>query len=65
MTRPLAERRHETERVRARRAGYRSFGLSAPETPKNCSCFMCGNPRKWFGEPTVQEKKMSQRGADE
>lgn len=24
---------------------------------KDCSCFMCGNPRKFFNETTVQEKK--------
>ena len=23
---------------------------------KTCSCFMCGNPRKWFGQKTRQEK---------
>jgi len=22
-----------------------------------CSCPMCGNPRRWFGEVTLQEKK--------
>jgi hypothetical protein len=22
-----------------------------------CSCSMCGNPRRWFGERTMQEKK--------
>lgn len=27
------------------------------ETPKPCSCFMCGNPRKFFKESTIQEKK--------
>ena len=24
---------------------------------KLCSCHMCGNPRKYFGEVTLQEKK--------
>lgn len=24
---------------------------------KNCSCYMCGNPRKWHGELTIQEIK--------
>ena len=24
-----------------------------------CSCWMCGNPRKWYGEPTMQERKAS------
>lgn len=26
-------------------------------TPHNCSCHMCGNPRKHFKEKTMQEKK--------
>jgi sensor c-di-GMP phosphodiesterase-like protein len=25
-----------------------------------CSCWMCGNPRKYFGEVTVQERKFKQ-----
>ena len=24
-----------------------------------CSYWMCGNPRKWYGEPTMQERKAS------
>ena len=24
-------------------------------TPKKCSCYMCGNPRKFFNEKTKQE----------
>lgn len=24
------------------------------------NCVMCGNPRKFFGEPTIQEKRMYQ-----
>ena len=30
---------------------------SAAHTPKPCSCYMCGNPRKHFGEITRQEQK--------
>jgi hypothetical protein len=26
-------------------------------TPKVCSCFMCGNPRRFRGEPTLQERR--------
>lgn len=26
-------------------------------TPKGCSCYMCGNPRKYFNEKPVQEQK--------
>ena len=63
MMRSRSNRRHETERVKANRAGYRCFGVSVSETPKLCSCYMCGNPRKWFNEKTIQEKKMFQSGA--
>lgn len=24
---------------------------------KSCSCSMCGNPRKWFGDVTLQERR--------
>jgi hypothetical protein len=24
---------------------------------KSCSCWMCGNPRKYEGEPTIQERR--------
>lgn len=27
------------------------------DTTKPCSCPMCGNPRKFFGEKTIQERK--------
>lgn len=27
---------------------------------KNCSCFICGNPRKYLKEPTIQEKRAFQ-----
>ncbi len=27
---------------------------------KCCSCYMCGNPRKWFNELTFQERKSLQ-----
>lgn len=26
-----------------------------------CSCYMCGNPRKFFGEKSIQEKKFDQK----
>lgn len=32
----------------------RTVGLHAA-TPKQCSCWMCGNPRRYFGELTFQE----------
>ena len=27
------------------------------KTPKICSCFMCGNPRRFRGELTIQERR--------
>lgn len=27
------------------------------DTTKLCSCAMCGNPRKFFGDRTIQEKR--------
>lgn len=29
-------------------------------TSKTCSCSMCGNPRKFFNEPTMQEKRFKE-----
>jgi len=27
------------------------------KTPNICSCFMCGNPRRFRGESTIQERR--------
>jgi hypothetical protein len=27
------------------------------DTPKPCSCWMCGNPRRYFDEPSIQERR--------
>jgi hypothetical protein len=37
----------------------KQLGL-ALHTPALCSCYMCGNPRKYDGERTVQEKRWMQ-----
>lgn len=34
-------------------------------TATNCSCWMCGNPRKFFGELTMQERKHLEKMKDE
>ena len=34
----------------------RRVGMYA-KTPKICSCFLCGNPRRFIGEPTIQERR--------
>lgn len=35
----------------ARRVGMYS------RTPKVCSCFMCGNPRRFHQKPSIQERR--------
>ena len=32
---------------------------------KNCSCILCGNPRKYFKEKTIQEKRVNDKLYDE
>lgn len=31
---------------------------------KLCSCYMCGNPRRHFDEPTMQEKRADNQNGD-
>lgn len=65
-SRARAMRRHHKIRLAKKRRFYGSQypafqgGYILKETPAACSCWMCGNPRKWFGEPTIQEKKWMQ-----
>lgn len=69
-----SERRHQARRVKARfyrkqrvhecwLTNERNAGLYANHG-KVCSCFMCGNPRKYWGDPTMQEKRANQARAD-
>jgi len=57
----LATRRHHISRLRAKRKHYWSGNnddrlLGAlTSTPCPCSCWMCGNPRKNYGEKTLKE----------
>ena len=59
-----AWRRAQRERIRAKRINhYDGWGKESPRaagmvttTSTLCSCWMCGNPRKWFGEETRQEQ---------
>ena len=61
-----AQRCHDTERIKAKRIKDHYVGSKparAPKffkTPTPCSCWMCGNPRKWFKQPTIQERRMFQ-----
>jgi len=58
-----AIRRHHIERLKNNRRTHWNRVLSKEElgmvveTPTPCSCFMCGNPRKYFKQKTNQEKR--------
>lgn len=58
-------RRHHEERVKARVRSYysghavgdpRRIGMIA-HTRRLCSCWMCGNPRKYWKQKTIQESR--------
>lgn len=65
-----AQRRHDNRRIKSRfyeiqktrphewrqDVSARSAGIFANHG-KTCSCFMCGNPRRFWGDLTVQEKR--------
>lgn len=65
-----AERRHHVARLKQSRRFYwgSARDLSkCPEqlarvvdTPTPCSCWACGNARKWRGEETIQERRLKQ-----
>lgn len=45
----------EQKVIRARRTAV---------TPSPCSCWCCGNPRKWFGAATIQERVADEQTRD-
>jgi hypothetical protein len=61
-------RRHHAQRLKAKRKKYnRVEGKSNPRllgmlvhSAAICSCWMCGNPRKHFGEVTRQERSAAE-----
>lgn len=68
-----ALRRHHKERLKQKRKRYWGYETDySPEkmddrtlgmvvnTAHPCSGYCCGNPRKWFGELTIQERKYFQ-----
>ena len=55
-----AQRIFDTARIKAKRSKYSGHGKIVLQTPAVCSCWMCGNPRKWFKQPTIQERRMFQ-----
>ena len=73
--RTRAERRHNAEKFKLRCRAYirNHFTFGSEELTfdvkfvgkltrnrKPCSCFMCGNPRKYFNEKTVRERRQEQ-----
>jgi hypothetical protein len=64
-----ALRRHHEERIKRRVRNYyggvhrddpRRVGQMA-HARKLCSCWMCGNPRRYFNEPTLRERREAAR----
>ena len=71
-----ALRRHHRERLLKKRSKYVIYSpdydsssyiqgltqriLIAVNTPTACSCWMCGNPRKFYKDKTIQEKRANQ-----
>ena len=65
-----AERRHHIERLKHKRRFYWGCNRDLAKSPKHlakvantptpCSCWMCGNARRWFGEETIQERRLKQ-----
>ena len=60
-----ALRRHHEQRMKRHVAGYyggyarghpRALGKLA-HARQLCSCWMCGNPRRYLGERTLQERR--------
>jgi hypothetical protein len=59
-------RRHHEQRIKRRVRRY--YGGNAAGNPRQvgkiahsrqlCSCFMCGNPRRFWREPTPQEQRV-------
>jgi hypothetical protein len=68
MNRSRSWRRAQAERMKRRvrdyhsgyaRGGPRQLGRVA-RTRQACSCWMCGNPRRFTGELTLQERREGQ-----
>ena len=68
-----ALRRHHYQRLKQKRRDYYgSYGRHRDDvrgklanTATVCSCWMCGNPRKFFGEITRQEARSALRFAEQ
>ena len=68
MEKGRAYRRAQAARLKAKRRRYRNAARGERDvglllhTATRCSCWMCGNPRRYWGERTIQEIRQSQPG---
>ena len=63
----LAERRHHVQRMKQKRKNDQLVGkhLGAHvNTPAKCSCWMCGNPRRFQGN-SKEAKTLQELSADQ
>lgn len=62
-----ARRRHDRARMIAKAARARPWDKVPQKAADNlamCSCWMCGNPRRWGAEPQMQERRQEIRDRD-
>jgi hypothetical protein len=61
---PRSLRRHHYQRLKDKRKNYFGGSLSdlqaamLASTATPCSCFMCGNPRRYLNERSIQERRL-------
>lgn len=54
--RSRAIRRKEVQKKKKKAASFGDSYKKLYNHLASCSCFMCGNPRKWFKEKTIKEQ---------
>lgn len=62
-----ARRRRDKARMKAKARRIRPYAPHADKAADHlqvCSGPCCGNPRRWLGEPTMQERRAALAGAD-
>ena len=62
-----ARRRHDRARMVARAMRVYPWAKAPQKLADNlavCSCWMCGNPRRWWYELTMQERRQDIRDRD-
>lgn len=63
-----ARRRRDLARMKAkakRLYWWSNTAITLANHLTSCSCAYCGNPRRWFDEKTMQEKKRQEADNDE